>query len=749
VSKSIRLIALNVLALALPLLLLSLVPDTALAQSQRKGAAVFGFGPGESVLLNQPSAPGGTPVWVDTNIKRFIESWTEYNPVTCTDISPGSYQILSNPTHGKLFFDIENSTLANGDCPGKTFPFAVARYTWTDPNQNVLHDPFTLRWKTPDGKFTQDNSWIAELAKIIQDEAIWWVCGVTTSALPNSVTLTLQNPPSGATSFVWTVTGGADKVVFSNGKPTITTTINLVKIKTLAASAAMKDVSIKVNVPKLSYSYQTAVRTPKKLKRRPDLDKDRGVGATCLKPGTQGFLSLIGYEIDDQFGVNTANPPDNADAGANEKFGAVTNFQNNNWPIPHERGTDTPNGLFIDNICATSPLLNPHSIQPQTPLTNKKVDGIVQTLYTGDITPGIGCKVQTDDFTRFVDHGRHLNIKPAMLGTDPATEATAAGSGTGYPMPVQNIRYLAGRSTVIVKGRVLQVNELGAIKKETGNGVLTFQETTASVQVDRVLKGRVEGNVIAVEFLKNPEALPLTLEENEYALLFLQSGHDGRYTFADPQVGKMPITSQNVPVADAAQTTADQLAAELFASLSDPNREMARLALVQVGNLGSVRSTQAIWDIATFGDADFQGLAHVALLRLGDYSLLDRAIRFAEQPVQDLEVMRLQLSVAEAIGDSRDRSVLPALNSLLASPSVSLRRAAAKALRTMSDPSSARFLVGALDDSDADVQYDAVMALADIVGASPDNAPARDIFDQDPAKYLGYWKNWRETSGQQ
>ena len=48
----------------------------------------------------------------------------------------------------------------------------------------------------------------------------------------------------------------------------------------------------------------------------------------------------------------------------------------------------------------------------------------------------------------------------------------------------------------------------------------------------------------------------------------------------------------------------------------------------------------------------------------------------------------------------------------------------------------------ALDDSDADVQYDAVMALAAIAGASPENAPARDIFNQDPAKYVGYWKNW-------
>ncbi len=180
--------------------------------------------------------------------------------------------------------------------------------------------------------------------------------------------------------------------------------------------------------------------------------------------------------------------------------------------------------------------------------------------------------------------------------------------------------------------------------------------------------------------------------------------------------------------------------------MSDPNREVARAALVQVANLGSVQSTQPIRNIATAGDPEFQGLAYVALLRLGDYSQLNQAIRYAEQPSQELQVRRQQVGVAEAIGDIQNRSELPVLNSLLASQSVSLRRAAAKALRGMSDPSSASFLVRALADSDADVQYDAVMALAAIAGASAENAPARDIFDQDPSKYVGYWKNWWQTS---
>jgi HEAT repeat protein len=94
------------------------------------------------------------------------------------------------------------------------------------------------------------------------------------------------------------------------------------------------------------------------------------------------------------------------------------------------------------------------------------------------------------------------------------------------------------------------------------------------------------------------------------------------------------------------------------------------------------------------------------------------AIGFVEKSVQDPDVQRRQSSVARAIGDIRDRSILPALESLLFSPSASLRRAAAHALRGMSDPASARFLVRALDDNNGDEQYDALMALAKLVGLS-------------------------------
>jgi hypothetical protein len=217
-----------------------------------------------------------------------------------------------------------------------------------------------------------------------------------------------------------------------------------------------------------------------------------------------------------------------------------------------------------------------------------------------------------------------------------------------------------------------------------------------------------------------------------------------------------------------AHTTEGKLEAELFASLSDPDRIVAQTALRQVANLEKVRSTQALRKIATSSDPESQSLAYAALINLGDYSLLDQAIKFSEEHVDQMDGIPYAVDL---IGDKRimeaskatgnpdlacpsktglpfDRSVLPLLHSSLSSPNTDLRRATVHALRGICDPSSARFMVRALDDSDRDVQYEAMMtlgALEDYPAELP--APATGVFNGNPTKYLNAWKNWWETAG--
>lgn len=109
-------------------------------------------------------------------------------------------------------------------------------------------------------------------------------------------------------------------------------------------------------------------------------------------------------------------------------------------------------------------------------------------------------------------------------------------------------------------------------------------------------------------------------------------------------------------------------------------------------------------NIANAGEPEFRALADAALIRLHDYSSFETAIAFAPnsstgEPYQSL--------IAEAVGTIRDSAMVSKLGELLSSPSVLLRRAAARALRAIADPASLQYLAPALNDSDADVRYDA------------------------------------------
>jgi hypothetical protein len=323
-------------------------------------------------------------------------------------------------------------------------------------------------------------------AQVNQDHDLWFVCNATNHPLPTTATLTVQNP-NNARMFTWVVTAGRDKVAFSNGRDTINTNVNTVEIRSLAASTAMNDVTINVNFAVANnVNHMLTVRAPRSL--RPGNITDDGRGASCAVGGNQGYLSRIGYEILDQFAANTGN------AGINEQLGNKTNDQQNNWPVPREGGTNTPGGRFADRVCITTNRFMPNPTPPQNPLTNNRVDRIPQTWFAGDDTNAAnhtGCRVQTNDIQRFIDHARHINIvspprgggmfegaivqvagyqdlllkhKPAKLPQQPRTLA--------YPSPVQDVMTLQRDSAVVVKGTITEVHEDSSLASRTPAGTL-------------------------------------------------------------------------------------------------------------------------------------------------------------------------------------------------------------------------------------------------------------------------------------
>jgi hypothetical protein len=267
--------------------------------------------------------------------------------------------------------------LKNGDCPGVLFPFNLARYIWTDPDQTVLEDTFTLVWSTG-GSNGETNSITAEMAQVKLAKSIWRVCGVSGGSLPNTGTLQLKTPGTPTSlsfGYVWTITAGANKLVFPGGQATMITSAPTAGVRTLAPSTTENDVSVNVvigPIPRrppefLEYFGTATVRTPSKLRGLPDLNKNDGRGADCNVAGTQGFLSLVGYEVDDQFGINTFTP-DHTEAGVNEYLGTAIPALLNNWPQPTAGGANTLSGTFVDQLCMTGGG-KPHPTPPQSPLT--------------------------------------------------------------------------------------------------------------------------------------------------------------------------------------------------------------------------------------------------------------------------------------------------------------------------------------------------------------------------------------------
>lgn len=233
----------------------------------------------------------------------------------------------------------------------------------------------------------------------------WFLCGQRLQGLPTEITVTAEGATKG--TFLWEVIEGQDKVNFENNADTITTTRNNVQLKSTAKSISQGDVTVRLTFNRVPCAENIfEVRAPFKLVRRPELDKDEGVGHSCNSKGNLGWRSLVGYEIFNQF----EEPIKKVEFS--EKFGAKTDIEPNNWIVPKEGGDVTTSGFFVDTMCFPfNTKFSPLPMPPQSPLTTRVTDRIVQQFFVGNRRPGTGCHVQTNDFVRFIDHGRHENIK--------------------------------------------------------------------------------------------------------------------------------------------------------------------------------------------------------------------------------------------------------------------------------------------------------------------------------------------------
>ena len=93
----------------------------------------------------------------------------------------------------------------------------------------------------------------------------------------------------------------------------------------------------------------------------------------------------------------------------------------------------------------------------------------------------------------------------------------------------------------------------------------------------------------------------------------------------------------------------------------------------------------------------------------------------------------------------REPSAVPTLSDLVGAANVNIRRGAAAALRNTQDRAAIKPLARALNDTDPEVQYQAVIGLAEITGAPSEWSPASETFEKAPQLYLDYWREWAKS----
>lgn len=430
--------------------------------------------------------------WADAYNQNFMIGIAEFEQGTCNEIGPGTLSKNSDLLNGQWYFPAnpyESYLLPDGSCPGNLYPFAVARYTWNASKQSILEDPVVLNWTDPYGQPAGTISFLAELGHLANDHAVWNVCGDKYSTLPTTATLSLKNPPSNATSYEWTIAAPQNKMTFSNGQNTITTTTPSTTIKGMDASGARNDITFYVEAKGVPFSsglkygpFSTWIRRPNQLQLlSPNVFGAVNDGNTKRSQAnnTTGYMTNVFWQVNDQFGGNTFNT-NQAEVDVTEQLSEMSTPSYSSYPgnlNDWQFGADNANhgywspslcdpntgqcfygGTFVDflgfvvtngdSTFFPTPQFPP---LPGDPYNTQLVTIATQNIYAGDAVPGTnsgdvpapyqGCRVQTDTMNFGIDHANENPITSPFLPqpVDNVALAITAGVGTAPKTSVQNV----------------------------------------------------------------------------------------------------------------------------------------------------------------------------------------------------------------------------------------------------------------------------------------------------------------------
>jgi HEAT repeat protein len=306
------------------------------------------------------------------------------------------------------------------------------------------------------------------------------------------------------------------------------------------------------------------------------------------------------------------------------------------------------------------------------------------------------------------------------------------------------LRQLVGDADLIAIGQISSVRELELTSIEVHGQNVGARRLLAVLDVSRIVKGRSENPTVTLEFFIPQASLGYAgIAVSQFGMFFLRRDAGRGYAVLNPYYPFL-VASKNVPVTEgnALNRVVGEIAQVLLtpgSSSDEQQRALEVLARVETG-----LAMTAIRVAAQNADMPIRLQAIALLLRRNDISMLNKIEDLLLHPPQSIGEGVLR-KLTFAIGDGvKDPEAIPILTRLLVAGDVETRRAGAAALRHTGSNTAVDALSTALQDSDREVRYHAVLGLAIITGQD-EWGPSLDLFDREEERYLKHWREWAKT----
>ncbi len=327
----------------------------------------------------------------------------------------------------------------------------------------------------------------------------------------------------------------------------------------------------------------------------------------------------------------------------------------------------------------------------------------------------------------------------------PITGALLALVNSVWPIPIKplDLDDLASKAQLIVVGEVTSVREDGRTLVETSTAKVPARIMAGELRIDRVLKGPSGQQLLSFRFFLPEVFIGFRgIGLHSYQVFFFQNSGD-TYEFVSPYYPSV-ITIRDAPTSGESPLVrvVNQVGAVLYsATSSEAQKQEATYVLRRSKSPAAVKVLRQALKVK---ERNVQLDAAAALLERNDISglpLAEGALLDPPGSTPDHILHNLRFGIAEGV---KDETAIPTLSKLLFAGIPETRRAAASALWHTHSSSAIHPLGEALDDSDFEVRYYAVVGLAEITGQS-EWRPNMDDFLSDQQRYLQHWKDWARS----